>query len=88
MNAATRTRALAPVLALSLMPTVTPGPAQAQTRIDRAGLVALSASVLKVEAQRVQGGYNLGSGVVVAEGRIVTNCHVTRDAVAIHILAK
>lgn len=86
MNAATRTRALAPVLAFSLMPAVTPGPAQAQARIDRAGLVALSASVLKVEVRRVQGGYNLGSGVVVAEGRIVTNCHVTRNAAAIHIL--
>lgn len=86
MNAATRTCALAPVLAFSLMPAVTPGHVQAQTRIDRAGLVSLSASVLKVEVRRIQGGYNLGSGVVVAEGRIVTNCHVTRDAAAIHIL--
>ena len=48
--------------------------------MDRAVLFGLSASVLKIEALRVQGGFALGSGVVVAPETIVTNCHVTRDA--------
>lgn len=54
--------------------------------IDRTQLIGLAASVLKVEAERAQGGYSLGSGVVIAPGRIVTNCHVTRDAQRIDIV--
>lgn len=54
--------------------------------VDRAAFIRLSASVLKVEAIRAQGGYSLGSGVVVAPGMIVTNCHVTRDARQVHVL--
>jgi hypothetical protein len=59
----------------------------AHAEIDRAAFVRLSHSVLKVEAIRAQGGYSLGSGVVVASQRVVTNCHVTRDATEIHVLA-
>jgi hypothetical protein len=51
----------------------------AHAEIDRAALVAASASVLRVEVQRAQGGLSLGSGVVVAPERVATNCHVTRD---------
>jgi serine protease Do len=58
----------------------------ARAEVDRAVLFGLSASVLKVEVQRVQGGYALGSGVVVAPETIVTNCHVTRDALKINVL--
>lgn len=54
--------------------------------IDRAALIGLSASVLKIEALRVQGGFSLGSGVVVAPETIITNCHVTRDAVKVNVL--
>lgn len=54
--------------------------------IDRADFIALASSVLKIEVGRQQGGYSLGSGVVVAEQRVVTNCHVTRDARSIHVL--
>ena len=54
--------------------------------IERADFIALSASVLKIEVSRQQGGYSLGSGVVVAQQRVVTNCHVTRDARGIHVL--
>jgi serine protease Do len=46
---------------------------------DRAALILLSASVLKVEATREQGGLSLGSGVVVAHDRVATNCHVLRN---------
>jgi serine protease Do len=54
--------------------------------IDRAALIGLSASVLKIEALRVQGGFSLGSGVVVAPEKIITNCHVTRDALKVNVL--
>ncbi len=60
--------------------------APALAEIDRAAFVALSASVLQVEALRGQGGFGLGSGVVVGPERIVTNCHVTRDAREIRIV--
>ncbi len=54
--------------------------------LDRATLFRLSASVLKIEAQRVQGGFALGSAVVVAPETVVTNCHVTHDALKVSVL--
>jgi serine protease Do len=69
------------VLALWLLAT-TP----ARSEVDRAVLLSLSASVLKIEVTRVQGGYSLGSGVVVGTDTLVTNCHVTRDALKINVL--
>jgi serine protease Do len=62
------------------------GMAAPAAAVDREQFLALSASVLKIEVIRQQGGYSLGSGVVVAEGKVVTNCHVTRDARAIQVL--
>ena len=63
---------------------LTASPARADT--DRAVIIALNASVLKLEVVRVQGGFSLGSGVVVAPEKIFTNCHVTRDALKISVL--
>ncbi len=60
------------------------GPAFAA--LDPGTLIKLSTSVLKVEVIRVQGGYSLGSGVVVGADAVVTNCHVTRDARLISVL--
>lgn len=54
--------------------------------LDRAKLIQLSASVLKIEVIRQQGGYSLGSGVVVADQKVVTNCHVTREARSIAVI--
>lgn len=54
--------------------------------MDRASFIGLGASVLKIEVMRAQGGYSLGSGVMVRPDKVVTNCHVTRDASQIHIL--
>ena len=54
--------------------------------VDPATLIKLSTSVLKVEVIRAQGGYSLGSGVVVGADSVVTNCHVTRDARVIAVL--
>ena len=51
--------------------------------VDRSSFIELSTKVLKIEAARQQGGYSLGSGVMVAPQRLLTNCHVTRDAVEI-----
>jgi hypothetical protein len=48
--------------------------------------LGLSASVLRIEAQRVQGGFSLGSAVVVAPEKVFTNCHVTHDALHINVL--
>ena len=57
-----------------------------QAQVDRASFIGLGASVLKIEVLRAQGGYSLGSGVVVQPNKVVTNCHVTRDASQIHIV--
>jgi len=53
---------------------------------DAATLIRLSTSVLKVEVIRAQGGYSLGSGVVIGAGLVATNCHVTREARLIAVL--
>ena len=60
--------------------------AGAARAVEREQLVALSASVLKIEAQTTRGTIGLGSGVVVAPERVVTNCHVTRDALTVQVL--
>jgi serine protease Do len=52
---------------------------------DRAALINLSASVLKIEALGERG-FALGSAVVIAPERVVTNCHVSRDALKVNVL--
>jgi tetratricopeptide (TPR) repeat protein len=54
--------------------------------LDVAQRIALSRGLVKIEVQRRQGGYSLGTGVIVGAGRVLTNCHVTRDAVGIMVL--
>ena len=54
--------------------------------LDPATFIRMSASVLKIEVIREQGGYALGSGVVVGDQKVVTNCHVTRQARAITVI--
>ena len=61
-------------------------PAAADAALERAELIGLAASVLRIEAPRDSGGYSIGSGVAVANDQVITNCHVTRDARAIHVL--
>ncbi len=53
--------------------------------LQPATFVAVSASVVRVEADRAQGGLSVGSGVTVAPSIVVTNCHVTRNAATIRI---
>lgn len=53
---------------------------------DAAALVRLAGSVLRVEAPTVRGTLAVGSAVTVAPERVVTNCHVTRDARAVFVI--
>jgi serine protease Do len=50
-----------------------------------ATFVPLSSSVVRVEVDREHGGLSLGTGVTIAPSVVVTNCHVTRDAIAARI---
>jgi serine protease Do len=52
---------------------------------SRATFVALSNSVVRVEAARTDGTLSVGSGVTVAPSVVVTNCHVIRDAPAVRV---
>jgi len=75
-------------VALAWVVTALVQPATAQTVPDdvRASAVRLSGSVLRIEAPRPRGGYSLGSGVVVGEHLVVTNCHVTRESSQLSVL--
>jgi len=57
---------------------LTSSPACAE--IDRKALARLGRSVLRIEAENGSGRVAIGSGVIVADDRVVTNCHVTRHA--------
>ncbi|HZZ92146.1 MAG TPA: serine protease [Usitatibacter sp.] len=45
----------------------------------------IAASVVRVEAERAQGGLSVGSGVTVAPGVVATNCHVLREASSVRV---
>jgi serine protease Do len=63
------------------------GPAQpSHAALERAELINLSASVLRIEAPRPSGGYSIGSAVAVGDDKVITNCHVTRDAKTVFVL--
>ena len=53
--------------------------------LSPAQFIPVSASVVRVEVDRAQGGRALGSGVTVAPSVIATSCHVVREAVGIRI---
>jgi len=57
----------------------------ARANADRAMFMRLAASVLKVEAVNAGGRLAIGTAVTVAPQRVVTNCHVTREAVSISL---
>ena len=60
--------------------------AAAAAPMDRAALIQLAPSVLKIEALSATGRYQVGSGVIVGDGKVVTNCHVTRQAERISVV--
>jgi serine protease Do len=47
----------------------------------------LHSQVLRVQVALANGSYGLGSGVVVAEDQVVTNCHVVANAVGISVVS-
>jgi serine protease Do len=53
--------------------------------LQPATFVPVSSSVVRVEAERQQGGLSVGSGVTVGTAIVVTNCHVIRNAATIRI---
>lgn len=71
---------IAACLVLALMP------ALAWAEGEMALFWQLTSSVLKVEAHNGDGSVSLGSGVVVGDGIVATNCHVTRNAYAIELV--
>ena len=48
--------------------------------------LSLALTVLRVEAPTGTGELKVGTGVTVAPGVVVTNCHVTRDAVSVRVV--
>jgi len=58
----------------------------ADAALERAELIGVATSVLRIEAPRASGGYSVGSGVAVGNDQVITNCHVTRDAQAITVV--
>lgn len=54
--------------------------------VDRGVFDPIVARIVKIEAITDQGGYSLGSGLPVAPGVFLTNCHVTARARAVHVL--
>ena len=57
----------------------------AHAEIDRETQLRLAPSVMKIEVL-TSAGYGLGSGVLIGRDELVTNCHVTRQAVAVNVL--
>jgi serine protease Do len=53
--------------------------------IDRETQLRLAPSVMKIEVL-TSAGYGLGSGVLIGPQELVTNCHVTRQAMAVNVL--
>lgn len=52
----------------------------------RAQVLKLAPSLARVEANKATGGYAFGTAVAIAPDRVVTNCHVTREAQAIYVV--
>jgi hypothetical protein len=61
------------------------GAASSHAEIDRETQLRLAPSVMKIEVL-TRTGYGLGSGVLIASDELVTNCHVTRQALAVNVL--
>ena len=46
----------------------------------------LASTVMKIEAHNPDGSTSIGSGVMVAPGKLVTNCHVPKNASSIQVI--
>lgn len=54
--------------------------------VDRATLAKVSASLVKIQVDLVNGGIGIGTGVVVARSKVITNCHVIKEAERIQLV--
>lgn len=61
-------------------------PLQARADLDVEMYQKLSMSILRVQAVRPDGVINLGSAVMVAPGKFVSNCHVTNGAKMVRVM--
>jgi hypothetical protein len=65
-----------------------PGLAISPSRLTTDELIQqVSRHIVKIQVELANGGYGLGSGVVVAQDQVVTNCHVVANALAVSIRA-
>jgi serine protease Do len=55
---------------------------------EKALIRTLGAQVLRVQVGLANGGYGVGSGVVIAKNQVVTNCHVVANALTINVINK
>lgn len=69
-----------------LLSTLLLSPLTAAAQSARTALIQFAPSVVKIEAVDADGRYQLGSGVIVAPAKVVTNCHVTRKAARVAIV--
>lgn len=53
---------------------------------DRAAFMRMATTTVRIEALAPDSHYNMGTGVIVAPGRVVTSCHVTGPAPSIRVL--
>ena len=58
----------------------------ANAEVDRVTLAKASASLVKVQVDLANGGIGMGTGVVVARGKVITNCHVIKEAERIQLV--
>lgn len=73
-----------PLLALLLALPL--GAAATETETDFARIQRLTATLHKVEAANPDGSVSIGTGVMVAPGFVITNCHVVQRARAIEVV--
>ena len=55
-------------------------------RLDIGLLMGVARSIVRIEADRPGYGIQIGTGVVLADGEIVTACHVVRDARVVYVI--
>jgi hypothetical protein len=58
----------------------------ASAEFDRASFMRMAMSTVRIEALAADHHYNMGTGVIVGPGRVITSCHVTGPAPSVRVL--
>lgn len=58
----------------------------AHADFDRASFMRLAMTTVRIEALAPDHHYNMGTGVIVGKGRVITSCHVTATAPSVRVL--